>query len=160
MTFDAPIICPPAQVESDWIDYNGHMNMAFYNVVFDRGLDAIFDLLGVGEAYARTGGSCFTVEAHATYIQELNEHDPLRVEYQLLGYDTKRIHSFERLYHATEGYLAATSEQMSLHVSMATRRAGPFPDEAQGKLAALMKAHESLERPEQAGHVMAIPKPK
>lgn len=136
MTFDAPIICPPAQVESDWIDYNGHMNMAFYNVVFDRGLDAIFDLLGVGEAYARTGGSCFTVEAHVTYIQELNEHDPLRVEYQLLGYDTKRIHSLSAC--TTQRKAISQQHQNRCRCMSAWQRAAQVPS--------LMRRKANLQR--------------
>ncbi len=104
------------------------MNMAYYNVVFDQALDQVFDDLGIGAAYVRDGGgSCFTVEIHVTYIQELKLDDPIRVTFQLLDWDEKRLHFFGEMYHADEGYLAATSEQMSLHVDMTSRKAGPLP---------------------------------
>jgi len=154
----APIICPEQQVENAWIDYNGHMNMAFYNVAFDRGVDHFFDLLGIGAAYAASGqGSCFVLEAHVTYLQELKLGDPLRIELQVIAHDHKRIHFFENMFHATDGYLAATSEQMTLHVDLRTRRSAPFPEAVQTSLGRLMATHSKLERPPQLGHVINVP---
>jgi len=153
----APIVCPDQKVEPAWIDYNGHMNMAFYNLAFDRALDHVFDQLGIGAVYVRSGGgSCFTAEIHVNYLQEVLLGDPLRVNFQLLDWDAKRLHFFESMYHATEGYLAATSEQLSLHVDMATRRTAPFPDAVQARLAALMAEHAQLPRPAQVGRIIGI----
>ncbi len=155
----APIICPPQSVIEDWIDYNGHLNMAFYNVIFDRGVDHFFDYLGVGEAYAASGeGSCFTMEVHLHYLQELSLGDAVEVHLQLLDYDAKRIHFFEQLYHRAEGYLAATSEQICMHVDMSSRKSAPFPAGVITKLGSLLEAHAGLEVPAQVGHRIAIPK--
>jgi acyl-CoA thioester hydrolase len=155
------IVCPERRVEAAWIDYNGHMNMAYYHLVFDQALDVVFDDLGIGAAYVRTGqGSCFTVEVHVAYVQELKLDDPMRVTYQLLDWDDKRMHFFAEMYHAQEGYLAATSEQLSLHVDMQTRKAGPFPAAAQRQIGALMAAQRTLPWPTQVGHVMRIPPEK
>jgi len=152
-----PIICPEQRVEKAWIDYNGHMNMAFYNLAFDRALDHVYDLLGIGaEHVAAGGGSCFTLETHVNYLQEVLLDDPLRVEFQLLDRDAKRLHFFEQMYHAEEGYLAATSEQLALHVDMGSRRAAPFADDVMARVDSLFEAHRRLERPEQAGRVIAI----
>jgi acyl-CoA thioesterase FadM len=110
---NAPFVCRERRVESAWIDYNGHMNMAYYNVVFDQALDEVFDDLGIGAAYVKSGGgSCFTVEVHVTYVQEVKLGDSLRVTYQLLDWDAKRLHLFASMYNALEGYLAATSEHL------------------------------------------------
>jgi len=146
-------------VQKAWIDYNGHMNMAFYNLVFDQCLDFVFDELGIGSDYVtEKGGSCFTREIHVNYLSELSLDDPIRVTFQLLDWDAKRLHFFEEMYHADEGYLAATSEQMALHVDMDTRRTAPFPDEIQARLTKLMDAHHTLTTPEQVGHVIGIPR--
>jgi acyl-CoA thioester hydrolase len=154
----APFVCPDRRVERAWIDYNGHMNMAYYNLVFDQALDRVFDELGIGAAYVQHGGgSCFTVEIHVTYIQELKLGDPMRLTFQLLDWYEKRLHFFGAMYHAQEGYLAATSEQLSLHVDMNTRKAGPLPPAAQQRIAEMMQAHRHLEVPPQVGHVMRIP---
>ena len=154
-----PYLCAPRRVERAWIDYNGHMNMAYYNLVFDQALDQVFDELGIGAAYVRDGGgSCFTVEIHVTYVQELKLDDPLRVTFQLLDWDEKRLHFFGEMHHAEDGYLAATSEQMSLHVDMASRKAGPLPAQAQQRIDAMMQAHRLLARPPQVGHLIGIPR--
>jgi len=155
---DSPTICPPHTVIEDWIDYNGHLNMAFYNVIFDKAVDHIFDYLGIGEDYARSGdGSCFILEAHVHYIQEISLDDEVEVHFQLLDFDSKRMHFIEQMYHRSEGYLAATSEQIGMHVDMASRRSAAFPDTALDKLTHLQRAHSVLEVPTQVGHVIGIP---
>ncbi len=151
------IICPQTRVDQAWIDYNGHMNMAYYNVVFDQGVDHVYDQLGVGAQYAQTGGgSLFTMEVHLHYLNELSLDDPIEVRFQLLDADSKRLHFFEEMYHAEEGYLAATSEQLALHVDMASRRASPFPQHIQDRVDRLLEAHTALPRPAQVGHVIGI----
>lgn len=155
----APLICPEQTVIEDWIDYNGHLNMAFYNVIFDRGVDHVYDLLGIGAEYARSGqGSCFTMEVHLNYLSELSLGDNVSVHFQLLDYDSKRVHFFEQLYHQGEGYLAATSEQIGMHVDMQTRRSAPFPESVINRLEQLEQAHSQLAVPPQVGHVIQIPK--
>lgn len=156
--YEAPIICPIQRVDKAWIDYNGHMNMAYYNLAFDRGVDHIYDLLDIGAAYARSGaGSCFILEAHVNYLQELVLDDPIEIRFRLLDWDVKRLHYFEEMYHAEQGYLAATSEQLAMHVDMQTRRAAPFPEATQAEIAALFETHEGMPPPEQVGRVIGIP---
>jgi len=159
--YEAPITCPIQRVEKTWMDYNGHMNMAYYNLAFDRSVDHAYDLLGIGADYARSGaGSCFVLEAHVTYLQELVLDDPIEIRFRLLDWDAKRLHYFEEMYHAEQGYLAATSEQLAMHVDMQTRRSAPFPVATQAEIAALFQAHQGLSRPGQIGRVMGIPRKK
>lgn len=154
---DNPVVCPLQRVEKAWIDYNGHLNMAFYNVMFDRGLDHAYDLLGVGEHYTTSGGgSCFTVEVHVSYLRELLLNDPVEIRFQLLDFDRKRLHFFEHMYHADQGYLAATSEQLALHVDMETRRVSEFPDPVRQRIEQMFEQHRHLERPVQAGRSIGI----
>ncbi len=154
---NSPMICPEAHVEEGWIDYNGHMNMAYYNVAFDRGVDYLFDQLGIGVAYVESSSaSLFTLEAHVHYIGELKLHDAFEIHVQLLDFDAKRIHFVEQMFHVQEGYLAAVSENMVMHVDMNTRRSAPFPDEVQQRLETLMADHAPLDVPPQVGKVMGI----
>ncbi len=154
----AVIECPPRSVDPAWIDYNGHLNMAYYSLLFDNGLDHVFDRLGCGADYARSGaGSCFVVETHVSFLGELVVNDPLRITFQLLDADSKRLHYFMEMYHANDGYLAATSEQMSLHVDMATRRSAPFPPDIAARIETLKAQHATLPRPERAGRAIGIP---
>ena len=157
--FSVPITCPTETVVEDWIDYNGHLNMAYYNVIFDHGIDHLYDHLGIGKDYTEKGtGSCFTLEAHVHYLNELSLGDEVRVELRLINFVSKRIHIFEEMYHHRKGYLAATSEQIGMHVDMKTRRSSPLPDEVQSKLETLMESHSKLTPPAQLGHQIGIKK--
>ena len=83
--FFAPFVSSVMQVEPSWIDYNGHLNMAYYNVLFDRCVDEAYELLGIGTDYlGKQGHSTFTAEAHVRYLRELQEGNPVRVTFQLL----------------------------------------------------------------------------
>ena len=156
--FPTPVVCPQREVRAEWVDYNGHMNMAYYSLAFDNALDHAYDLLGIGEGYvAATGHSHFTLEAHVTYLREVRGGDPLSITWQLLDCDHKRLHFFEHMYHAHAGYLAATSEQISIHVDMSSRRSAPFPDHVQQAFARVLTAHRTLPPPPQLGHVIGIP---
>jgi acyl-CoA thioester hydrolase len=155
--FFAPFVSSVMRVEQSWIDYNGHLNMAYYNVLFDRCVDEAYELLGIGLDYLKTQHSTFTAEAHVRYLRELREGEPVRATFQLLDYDTKRIHYFQQLFHATDGWMSATSENMTLHVNMATKKVAPFPEKALGRLAQMKASHARLPRPEAAGRRIAMP---
>jgi acyl-CoA thioester hydrolase len=86
----------------------------------------------------------------------VKEGDELRVTTQFLGHDDKRIHFFHRMYHARDGYLAATSELLGLHVDLARRRASVFPPDVRNRLASLASAHAGLPRPPELGRIIAL----
>jgi acyl-CoA thioester hydrolase len=156
--FFAPFVSSVMRVEPAWIDHNGHMNMAYYNVLFDRAVDEAYLLAGLGETYARTRKhSTFTAEIHLRYLKELHEGDPVRVTFQLLDFDSKRLHFFEQLFHATEGWVSATCECLSLHVDTERRKAAPFPEDVKKTLAAMHTSHARLPRPEVVGKRIAMP---
>ncbi len=76
--------------------------------------------------------------------------------FQLIGYDEKRLHFFQHMYHDDDNYLAATSEQLALHVDTNLRRTTPFPNTVQQQLNKLMRSHKALPRPKQAGSPIGI----
>jgi acyl-CoA thioester hydrolase len=154
--FFAPFVSSAMRVKPDWVDYNGHLNMAYYNVLFDRAVDEAYELLGCGLAYVKENRhSCFTAEVHVRYLRELNAGDPVRVTFQLLDFDTKRLHYFEQLFHA-EGWLSATSENMAIHVDMAARKSAAFPDDVMDCLQQMKAAHARLPAPMGAGRRIAM----
>jgi acyl-CoA thioester hydrolase len=156
--FRAPFVSSLMRVEPQWIDYNGHLNMAYYNVLFDRAVDEAYEMIGIGIDYLKVHKhSTFTAEVHVRYLRELNEGDPVRVTFQLLDYDAKRIHYFEQLIHATEGWVSATSENMTLHVDMTAKKVAPFPENIMRRLAAMKAAHSRLPVPDAAGRRIAMP---
>jgi acyl-CoA thioester hydrolase len=157
--FFAPFVSSVMRVEEQWIDYNGHLNMAYYNVLFDRAVDEAYELIGIGADYvAQRKHSFFTAEVHLRYLRELHAGDQVRVTFQLLDFDRKRLHTFEQLFHADNGWVAATSENMSLHVDMTSRKSASFPPEVTKRLAQMKTSHARLPRPEAAGRRIAMPK--
>jgi acyl-CoA thioester hydrolase len=145
------------RVRPEWIDHNAHMNMGYYLVVFDFATDAFFAWAGLGAAPRRKYGvTTFCLEAHVTYHREVRAGDPLRFTTQLLDHDAKRLHYIHAMYHATEGYLAATNELVSLHVSLATRRGAPMAPETLERLAEIRRVHDRLPRPPQAGRRIGL----
>jgi acyl-CoA thioester hydrolase len=144
-------------VRSGWIDENGHMNMGYYVVVFDYATDAWLDFIGLSRPYkAAHGVMTFSLESHVTYRRELRKGDELRFTTQLLDFDEKRIHCFHQMFHAGEGYLAATNELMSLHVSQETRRSTRMAREVLERLEEIRDAHRALPIPPQVGRVMGL----
>ena len=147
------------RVQPAWIDYNDHFNMGYYVVVFDLATDAWLDHIGLGETHKREHGvTTFTLESHVNYLRELRSGDPLRFSTQLLAFDEKRIHYIHQMFHADEGFLAATNELMSLHVSDATRRAAPMEPSVQSCLAEILAEHEKIPKPGQVGRSVGLQK--
>ena len=145
------------RVRPEWIDHNRHMNMGYYLVVFDFATDAFFGWVGLGMEHRRTHAvTTFCLEAHVNYHREVGAEDPLRFTTVLLGHDEKRLHYLHAMYHEAEGWLAATNELMSLHVSQATRRAAPMAPEVLARLGRIQAAHDALPRPPQAGRRIGL----
>lgn len=158
MTIDAPLQLHREIVRPEWIDYNGHMNVAYYVLAFDYATDKFFDFVGLDERYRRTTGcSTFAVEAHITYQREVRDGDALRFETRLISYDEKRIHFMHHMFHAEEGFLAATSEWLSLHIDLAQRRVAPMPASITSRLATVLDAHQMLAPPPEAGRIIRVP---
>ena len=154
----APFKCSVMQIEPDWIDYNGHLNMAYYNVIMDRSIDQLFAAMGMGPDYLQSrNGSTMTAECHVRYIREVHLDDPLQVFAYVIAADDKRLHTFEELRHATEGWLSATSENMTLHIDMNVRRVAPFPPDIAERVRIMAEQHARVPRPEGCGRRIEMP---
>lgn len=158
MSIPAPCVSSVMTIQPEWIDYNGHLNMAFYSVLFDRCADEAYELLGLGPDYAKTRRlTTYTAEFHICYLRELHLGDRVTSTFHLLDHDEKRFHTFQELRHV-DGWLAATGETLGLHVDMSGPKVAPFPPDVAEKLAAMRQAHAALPRPERAGRSIGIPR--
>ncbi|HEY7608478.1 MAG TPA: thioesterase family protein [Alphaproteobacteria bacterium] len=152
-----PLVVHREPVRPEWIDYNGHMNVAYYVLAFDHATDALFDLLGIDAAYRkRTGFSTFALESHIVYKREVAAGDPLRFEVQLLDFDGRFFHYMNKMYHDRENWCAATCEWISCGVDLATRKPAPMPPEVAATFQALWTAQRGMPRPPEAGRVIGI----
>lgn len=144
-------------VKDDWIDYNGHLNMAYYNVLFDRCVDEFHDAVGLGVDYRNAGNaSTFTAEAHVVYVREIHRHDKVRLTCRVIDCDEKRTHIFLQLHHVEQGFLSAVSEQLHLHVDMDAKRVIPFPGHIQANIQAMKDLHAALPSSPYEGRVIGI----
>jgi carnitine 3-dehydrogenase len=152
-----PLRLHEATVAAEWVDYNGHAHESRYLQVFGDATDALLLFIGIDARYLARAGSYFTVETHLSHLRETSAGDRLAVTTQVLGCDEKRLHLFHSLHHFGGGDLVATAEQMMLHVSAETGRAGPAAAEVLDQVRALVAAHAGLPRPERAGRSITPP---
>ncbi|MBK8208871.1 MAG: thioesterase family protein [Rhodospirillales bacterium] len=116
-------------VRPEWVDYNGHMNVAYYVLVFDHATDATLDQLGIGEAYRLDSGcSVFVGEMHVNYLREVVAGDELHVATRLLATDEKRLVMFHEMMCPPPARVVASNEVLCVHVDLGlTRGDGPTP---------------------------------
>jgi len=154
----APIDIHRSTVPPEWVDWNGHMNVAFYVLAFDQASGAFMRNMGLGRNYVDSkSGMTFVLETHVTYDREMRGGAPMRFTTQLLARDAKRVHLFHEMFHAAEGYLAATNETIVMNIDYTTRRSAPWPMQAAERLEAIWATHKDLLRPAKAGRVMGLP---
>lgn len=157
MSDSAPLELHTDVVRPEWIDYNGHMNVAYYVLAFDYATDTFFDYIGLDRAYkAAANSTTFIVDMNVSYLSEVLQGDGLRFTTQLLDADEKRLHYFHSMYHAEKGYLAATNEILAVHISLESRRVAPMRDDLWRRVATLRDAHRTLPIPPQAGRSIGI----
>src|SRR4051812_17310933 len=126
--------------------------------MFARPIDKLWLKLGTAPAYMKErNGSTFTAECHVRYLREIHLGDPVQVSVLLLAADEKRLHTFEELRHAGEGWLSATSENMTIHIDMAARKTAPFPPDIRARIEKLANAHAAVPRPDGVGRKVAMP---
>lgn len=142
----------------EWIDANGHMNLAYYVVLFDQATDVLYDVLGLGQAYRdATPYSAFTIETHTLYERELRVGERVRVVAHLLGADSKRMHYFHEMFHTEGGHRVAAQELIALHIDMRVRRVTPFPPDRQAALAEALRARAGMNPPHGVGRRISMP---
>lgn len=153
----APLELLKENVKDEWIDYNGHMNVAFYMLAFDLAVDRLFGQIGLDQDYLRRcNASSFTLEAHIGYAAELTRDEPFSVYMRLLDFDHKRMHIFLEMYKDRSNELSATAEFIMMHMDMNMRRSSPYPEFIYTALAEIYETQKDLPRHENTGHVIGI----
>jgi acyl-CoA thioester hydrolase len=153
----AAVELPGGKVLPDWIDWNGHMNVACYLVAFDHALDIFFEEVGIGMSRAKTDRmGPYALQTHMHFLAEMLEGEPFRFRLILLDCDARRTHYIIEMLHGGTGAVCATMEQVSMNVDLTTRRSAPYPDWAQARLEAIRAAHADLPRPPQTGQPLGI----
>ena len=119
------------KIIKDWIDYNNHLNVSYYLLIFDKyGADVLNDKFNMGENSAKTTGkSTMIVESHMTYDQELKLNDEVDINLIYFDHDKKRLQYKIEMIHKEKKFLASAIEVLALHVDLNNRKVIEFDKE-------------------------------
>ncbi len=158
--YDAPIKLPVKKVLKSWIDYNGHMNVAFYTMAIDKSLDIFLEkYLGLGETHARYNKmGPFVVQANFHYLNEMKYNDKFHVQVKLIDFDSKKMYLLLSIISEKLKSIMAMSEQLLVNVNLSKRKTEFYPEWAIKRLTLMKKNHKPLELPKNIGKKIIIRK--
>ena len=115
------------KITKDWVDYNNHLNMAYYVLIFDKAWEVMLEKFQMGETSAKKNyKSTMVVETHTTYNNEVKENEDVDVFLTYLDHDKKRLHYKLEMIEKSTQKLSATIEMISLYVDLKERRVAEF----------------------------------
>jgi len=157
MSIDTPFNEYSTTVLPEWIDYNGHLNVAYYHLIFDLAAMPFFNWLGfTPENRKHHNISTFALETHMNYLSEVSVDKEVRVESRLLDFNDKRLHFYQEMYKTESNTLAASHESLGIVVNMKERKSAVIPENIRQRFAEVKVAHNKLQRTWQIGHVMDV----
>lgn len=142
-------------VKSEWLDYNDHLNVAYYVLLFDLGIDAFKAVVGIDLDYIkRKALSTVALESRIAYLAEASLGDELRIDTRVIDFDGKRMHYYQEMFRGEE--LVSAQETLSISFDSKARRSCPFADDIALSYERLFEAQRGLGRPEWVGRVIGI----
>ncbi|MBL42287.1 MAG: thioesterase [Rhodospirillaceae bacterium] len=145
------------KVEPSWIDYNGHMNVTYYLLAFDKIIDEFNNDLGLGIQYRNdTNKSTYALESHIIWIKEMLLGERMNFTIQLLDHDKKKLHLFLTMLTNKENIEVATYEVLSMHINLKTKKSCHFPNIVQKKIENIMNIHYKIPKPRLSGSTVGI----
>ena len=124
------LLLKTTKIINDWTDYNNHMNLSFYILVFDKAAEKILSQFKMGEEAAiKTKRSTMVVETHTTYNNEVKEDDNVDVYLSYCDHDKKRLHYKLEMYEKSKNILSATTEILALYINLELRKVAEFEKE-------------------------------
>ncbi|WP_415278687.1 thioesterase family protein [Candidatus Pelagibacter sp. Uisw_094] len=125
-----PVLLTTKMIMKEWTDYNNHMNLAYYILVFDMGAEKILSKFQMGEHSAKTlKRSTMVVETSTTYQKEIKEGEEVDICLIHLDHDSKRLHYKLEMYNKTDNILSATTEVLALYINLDKRKVSEFENE-------------------------------
>lgn len=142
----APLLLHRGVVRKEWVDYNGHLNDAYYMVIFSQATDAFIDYIGMDDKTRRTTKtSIYTLEGHINYLLEVKEGETVEIRTRLIRHDTKRMQLYHEMFRPGQADPVAAAEFMLLHVDTSDgAKSAPIRPEIAAKLRQTQAAHDAL----------------
>ena len=124
------VVLTNKKIIKDWIDYNGHMNLSYYILVFDMGAEVILSKFEMGEHSAKnTKKSTMVVETRTNYLKEVKENEEVIISLSYFDHDKKRLHYKLEMHEKSTNNLSATTEVLALYMNLNERRVSEFEKE-------------------------------
>ena len=129
-TLSSPFRTKNQTVLGEWIDYNGHMNVAYYTLAFDKALDFFFeDVLNIGPSFVeKNKEGPFALKASYNYFSELLESESFFVDISILDFDSKRVHVFGEMRKDKSLELSAVFETVLMNMDLSARKVKQYPN--------------------------------
>lgn len=152
-SYPAPVVVSRHAVLPEWIDYNGHMNVGYYGLVFDQASDVLLsDYLGIGVEFVHAAGQGpYALQSHQHYLKDQRLGERFSVQFRLMDHDEKRLHLFSEMVAEKSGSICATQEMMLMNVDHQTGRSAAYPAWAVQRFAQMKADHSGLAPPAQLG---------
>lgn len=143
-------------IPKKWLDYNGHMSMIYYPILFEELVYKVFDDINIGNDYVKHNNkSIFTLETHIRFLKELRLDDRVYAKFHHVAHDGKKLVYAQELYHV-DGWLAATFEVLAIHVDLATRKSVEFPPDTLAALSELESEARKAPPPDFVGRSIRL----
>ena len=136
------------KVLSEWIDYNGHMNVMYYTKVFDNAIDEFLEKsIDMGPLYTKKRGhGPYAMQTQYTYLSELLENDNFFIEVQMVNCDRKKIHLFLEMFKLLDNTLISTCETLLINVDLSTRKSVYYDVDIFKKLESLLSKNNLISK--------------
>lgn len=156
--YPAPVEITGFAVLPEWIDYNGHMNVGYYGVVFDLAFERLLvEHLGLGEPQvAALGQGPYILQSHLHFLREVRQGEALCFRFRMLDADLKRGHYFAQMVSAETDTVCATQEALFMNVSHRSGRSEAYPGWAAFRLARMVADHAQLPSMPEIGSLIGI----
>src|SRR5258706_3262875 len=139
------------------LDYNGHLNIAYYGILFEEAARRVCARLDVSKAYReRTDCALFAAEIHGVFHREVFEREAVSLFCRLLDFDGRKLHCMFFMVRSNDHTLAATQEILYLHIDLQRRRVVEFPEPQATRLSGLLQSHRGKPLPIEMGRHIGL----
>ena len=124
------VLLKTTKIINEWTDYNNHMNLSYYILVFDKAAEKMLSNFKMGEEAAiNTKRSTMVVETHTTYNNEVKEGEEVDIYLSYCDHDKKRLHYKLEMYEKSKNVLSSTTEVLALYINLELRKVAEFEKE-------------------------------
>ena len=118
------------KIIKEWVDYNNHLNMAYYVLIFDQACEVLLEKFKMGAVSAENERrSTMVVETNTRYISEVKKGDEVDIMLTFFDHDKKRLHLSLDMIEKQTNKISASIEWLSLYVNLETRKVTEFENE-------------------------------